>query len=87
MEKIIVPAGIAILEKRLKVTSNGKIPAFSPNTYGCDHEGTLTLNDDDYNSEKDGDFVLFMGVTNSPEEGYLAFASYCTLRKLFFNLK
>lgn len=86
MEQIIVPFGTEILQKGLKVTSNGKIPAFSPNTYGCDDGGTLTLNDDDYKTEKDGDFVLFMGVTNKPDEGYLAYASYCVLRNLFYSL-
>lgn len=78
MEEIIIPTGTAILESRLKVTSNGKIPAFDPNSAGCHDGNILTIDSSTYSSsETDGDFVLFLGVVNESEQGYLAYASYC----------
>ena len=83
MMNFVIPAGIAILQSKLQVTSNRIVPTFNSNW--CNDNGTLSNSTTYGSNTTEGDFVLFMGAVNSPSESYLAYATYC-LTGIFFQI-
>ena len=84
MMNFVIPEGIRVLESKLKVNSNQIIPAFDPEANYCDDNGLLSFNSSYKNGTTEGDFILFLGVTNAPSEGYLAYATFCLVGKIKF---
>ena len=81
MMNFVIPEGVRVLQSKLKVNSNQTIPAFNPTNNYCDDNGLLTFDSKYQNGTTEGDFILFLGVTNKPSEGYLAYATFCLLGK------
>ena len=77
MMNFIIPEGVRILQSKLKVNSNQIIPAFDPNYHWCDDNGLFTFDSSYKTSTNEGDFILFLGVRNKPNESYLAYATFC----------
>jgi hypothetical protein len=87
MEDFIIPESVRQLEMRLKVTSNQTIPAFNPSDAGCSDEGLSSISSVYESTTTNADFILLLGAVNKPDEGYLAYATFCVLGKFFNNKK
>ena len=86
MKEFIIPHGVRILRNKLKVNSNSIIPPFDTVNSGCDDNGLIKISKSYNTQTTEGDFLLFLGVINEPNDWYLAYASYCVLGKNLNNL-
>jgi hypothetical protein len=82
----VIPAGVAILESKIKVKSNSIIPAFDGVAHSCDDEGKISIAEKYKTETTEGDFLLFMGVMNEPNDSTLAYATFCVVGKMDFFL-
>lgn len=79
LSDFIIPEGVKILEDLFKIESSGFIPQFKPDWTGCSYFGELDI-DPIYSAEPtQADFILFVGVKDSPNNNWLAFASFCAV--------
>ena len=85
MMNFVIPESLKILSSKLKVNSNQIIPAFDPGWNYCDDQGKLTITDSYKTNTTDGDFLLFLGVVNKPNEGYLAYATFCFVGESYIS--
>jgi leishmanolysin len=70
---------VNILRDVIKIKSNNRIGKFNANGKACSYFGLLDIDSGYSNQSTNADFVLFLGVQNSPSESWLAFASVCAL--------
>jgi len=80
-KNFVVPVGTKMLSDRLKITSNGKLPAFGENVDYCNDNGELTIPQKYKDQEIDGDFVLFVGGFTE-ETSTIAYATFCLTGKV-----
>jgi hypothetical protein len=79
--QFIVPEGLKVLQEIIKVKSTGVIPKFNSNASACSNKNYLDI-DPSYSSKSTyADFILFLGVKNLPDKGWLAYASFCALEQ------
>lgn len=79
LSNFIVPEGIKIIKDLFKIHSNSFIPQFNPKSSGCSYNGSLDIDSTYSNEPTSADFILFLGVKYSPNENWLALASFCAI--------
>ena len=79
MRNLVIPKGIEIIREKIKIKSEGFIPPFNeincrdPNRFGVPN---IKIRTDYHKSGVDADFLLYIGIVNSPEN-FLAHATFC----------
>jgi hypothetical protein len=91
MQHFVIPEGIRILKEKLMVRSASVIPKFNPfafNTNCNDDQGNgpnINIRSNYHTRVTRGDFLLYVGVINDPNDNTLAYASFCVRgEKIFF---
>ena len=81
MKRFIIPEGIRVLKRKLKVRSNRRIPRFDPFASECNDMANgrpnIDIKSKYHKKELRADFLLYVGVVNRPQESWLAYATYC----------
>ena len=85
MKNLIIPEALRIIQSKIKIKSNELIPAFDP--VNCNVENIIKVNSSYLSNSTNADFVLFLGVTYSILNPFLAFAGFCVIGKSSFLTK
>lgn len=79
LENMILPAGIKFFTDRLRVKASEPLSAFGDVLDLCEEGGGIEV-PARYKSEPvKADFLLFVGVEDDPEAGWLAYAGPCVV--------
>lgn len=80
--KAVVPQGVEHFEKRLKIASDGTLPAFGSAADRCELEKAgIKAPASIREQTSEADYILFVGVENAPEATWLAYAIPCAYSK------
>lgn len=77
MIKLIIPEAIRKLSTKLRVYSKKTLPGLNSTTKRCLVANKFLKINTQYNQPISADYLVFVGIFDSPGNSTLAFASYC----------